>query len=127
MGLLIDEVAQHLHNNSIGSLGTSLFKSYMPESPDACISVLDTGGLEPSIDIPVTNPTFQVFIRSTTYSAGRNQLDSVRSVLHKQMNTQLVPNGIYFYYIFAISDGGHIGRDDNGRDMFSINFRCKRR
>jgi len=123
---LIDDIAQHLHNQGVGSLGTNLFKSYTPESPDACVTVLDTGGVEPDRDLPTEDPTFQVFIRSSSYAAGKTKLDAVRTALHQQENTQLGlgSSASYFYYIFAIAEGGHLGRDDVGRDIFSINFRC---
>lgn len=125
MSLVIDDVIQHLHNNSIASSGSTLFRSYVPESPNAVVSVIDTGGLVPSIDLPVREPTFQVFIRSVNYSNGKTLLDSVRSLLHQKRNTQLVPSGNYFFFIYAQSEGGHLGRDDQGRDLFSINFHCR--
>lgn len=125
MSLVIDDVIQHLHNNSIASSGVSLFRSYVPESPNAVVSVIDTGGLSPDIDLPLKEPTFQVYIRNTNYSLGKAKLDSVRTLLHQKRNIQLVPNGNYFYFIYALAEGGHLGRDDNGRDLFSINFRAK--
>lgn len=127
MPVVIDDVVQHLHNQGIGVRGTNLFRGYLPESPAACIAVLDTGGLAVGTDVEIHEPTFQVFVRSTTYSLGRAKLDSIRAALHNQKNTRLVPNGVYFYTIFAITEGGHVGRDDNGNDMFSINFQCKTR
>lgn len=125
--MLIDDVAQHLHNQGIASLGSTLFKGYLPPTPDVCMSVLDTGGMTPSIDIPTKEPTFQVFIRSDNYVNGKTKLDAVREALHQQKSTQLVPDGTYFFFIFAISEGGHLGRNDEGLDEFSINFRCRTR
>lgn len=121
---MIDELAQHIHNNGIGILGTSLFKGYLPPDPDTAIAVIDTGGLQPDLDVPVNNPTFQVMIRSNLYTTGKSKLDSIMTAFHKK-SAQLVPNGTHFYYIFAIAEGGHIGRDETGRDLFSINFLCK--
>lgn len=127
MSLLIDDIGQDLHNQAIGVLGTTLFKTYLPESPDAALAVLDTGGIAPSVDLPIKEPTFQIFIRSTSYALGRAKLDLIRARYHQQRAVQLVPNGIYFYYIYAIAEGGHLGKDESGRDLFSINFRCKTR
>jgi hypothetical protein len=124
---LVSEIAQHIHNQGLGTLSTDLFYGYVPAEPDACIAVLDTGGMEPDTELPISNPTFQVLVRSTSYSLGRSKLDQIRDVLHKVQNEQLVGDGEYYYFIFALSEGGHIGRDENARDMFSINFRCKRR
>jgi hypothetical protein len=122
---LVEEVARHLHNQGIGSFSTNLFYGYLPSEPNVCIAVLDTGGSEPDTELPISNPTFQVLVRSATYSTGRVTLDSVKNALHQVTNQSLINGGKYFYFIFAISEGGHIGRDENARDMFSINFRCK--
>lgn len=130
---LIDDVAQHLHNQGIASLGTTLFQSYMPdkggdtENYDNLVAVYDTGGLLPDPYLPTKEPTFQIMIRNTSYATGKSKLDAVRTALHQQQNVQLVPNGTFFYFILAQSEGGHLGRDESGRDLFSINFRCRTR
>ncbi len=123
----IEDVAQHLHNQGIGVLGTSLFKSYMPETPDNAIAVIATGGTKPDEYLPLKSPTFQVLIRNTDYQAGDAKLQAVRTALHQKINTLLIDGGIYFYKILAIAEGGPIGRDENARDSFSINFQCETR
>lgn len=125
--MLISDVAQHLHNQGIASLATNLFYGYLPDEPDNCIAVLDTGGSEPDNYLPTKEPTFQVFIRWASYSTGKAKLDAIRTALHKQENTQLIPSGEYFYFILAMSEGGHLGRDESARDTFSINFHCRTR
>ena len=124
MAVVIDDVAQYLDDNSVGTLGTDLFKSFVPSSPDSCVAVLDTGGTQPDPDIPTKSPTFQVYIRNTSYSGGKAKLDTIRSLLHQASNVELVTGQTYFYYITAISEGGHLGRDENGLDLFSINFQA---
>lgn len=124
---VISEVAQYLHNNSIGVLSTNLFYSSLPDAADACVGVFDTGGPEPDIYLPTKKPTFQVFIRSVDYDTGKAKLDAIRALLHNKYNSQLVNGGIYFYSINAMSEGGHIGKNARGLDEFSINFLCKTR
>jgi hypothetical protein len=118
------DIAQHLHNQAIGVLDSTLFDSMLPDIGTGTFSmaVIDTGGMLPDIDLPTDRPTFQILIRSTTYAIGKAKLDAVFSALHKQMNKTLVPNGTYFYWIRANSRGGHLGRNDNDQDEFSINF-----
>lgn len=127
--MLIDDIAQHLHNQGIATLGTNLFKSYMPDGPDSAVCVIDTGGVAPERELDFKSPTFQVYIRSTTYALGKAKLDSVRDVLHGKSMQNLGIGGdeTFFMYIFAISEGGHLGRDEADRDLFSINFICKTR
>lgn len=124
---LIKQVATYLAAQGLGTLGTTIFYSYAPDSVDDCIVVLDTGGMKPDIYIPTKDPTFQVFIRASTYSAGKSVLNSVRSALHQQKGVNLVSGQTFFYYIYAMSEGGHIGRNDRGLDEFSINFHAKTR
>jgi len=127
MSILINDVADYLQAQGVGTVATNIFSGYLPESPDACIAVLDTGGPQPDAYLPTRSPTFQVFIRDIDYPTGKAKLDSVRAKLHQNANVALVSGQTYFYYILAISEGGHVGRDDAGRDLFSINFLCKTR
>lgn len=123
---LIDDIAQYLEDEGVGTLGNNLFKTYMPDTGmSMCVCVLDTGGLEPDAYLPTHEPTFQVYIRADSYSAGKSKLEDVREALHRQGN--LVSGDSHIYFILAQSEGGHIGRNDRGQDEFSINFRCRTR
>lgn len=122
MAYILDDLAAYMQTNSIGTLGTDLFKSYMPDTVDTGVCILDTGGPMPDKDLPTKKPTFQVFIRGGTYILGRAKLDAVRALLHQVTNTTI--GDTYFYYILAQSEGGHIGRNERGLDEFSINFIC---
>jgi len=124
---VISDVATFLAAEGLGTEGTDIFHSYLPDSVNSCIAVIDTGGLQPDHYLPTKEPTFQVFIRSTTYSAGKSKLDSVRSALHQKKNVNLVSGQTYFYFILALSEGGHLGRNPNGQDEFSINFQARTR
>ena len=127
MSHLIDEVADYLEDQAVGTVGTDIFVGYLPESPNACIAVLDTGGMQPDPYLPTKEPTFQVFIRATNYDNGKTKLDAVRAILHQKANLQLISAGTYHYFILALSEGGHVGRDEIGRDLFSINFQTRTR
>lgn len=122
MAALIEDVATHLQTSGVGTIGTNLFYSYNPPTPDSCVTVLDTGGSEPSADLPTKSPTFQVLIRAASYDAAKTLANSVRTALHQTNNT--TRGTTFFYYILALQEPGHIGVDDNGRDEFSVNFRC---
>lgn len=122
---LIDDIATKLQTEGIGTVGTTIFKSYLPESVTNSLVVLDTGGTQPDKDLPTKEPTFQIFIRAEDYSTGKALLESVRTALHQTKNTTL--GNTYFYFILAISEGGHIGRNEVGQDEFSINFRARTR
>lgn len=123
---LIDDIAIELSNAGLGTIGVNIFKSYLPDTDTEAIAVLDTGGVKPEAEIPdMKSPTFQIFIRSSGYTAGKNRLNTIRSRLHAVQNRTL--SGTYFYFIHAQSEGGHLGLNANGKDEFSINFICRTR
>lgn len=119
---LLEELATLLQSAGIGTIASDLFISYLPADITPCVAIIDTGGMVPDIDLPTKEPTFQVFIRSTSYEAGKAKLDAVRSALHQKRNSTLA-GGTYYYYIYALAEGGHIGRNEAGHDEFSINFK----
>lgn len=120
---LIDDVATYLAAGGIGTVGTNLFKSYKADRPDAQVVVLDTGGPAPDPYIPVRNPTFQVYVRGTSYTTARAKIDAVVARLQRAAN--FTSGGTYFYFVLALQEPGHLGVDDFGRDEFTVNFRCK--
>lgn len=124
---LISDIADYLATQGLGTVATDIFESYLPDSVDSAIGVFDTGGLKPDTYLPTKEPTFQILIRAVTYTAGKSKLDSVRSALHRVANQTI--GSTYFYFIHAISEGGHLGRnpETRGLDEFSINFRARTR
>jgi hypothetical protein len=108
MAYILNDLATYMQTNSIGTIGTNLFKGYMPDAVNTGVCILDTGGPEPDKYLPTKKPTFQIYIRATDYITGKAKMDAVRALLHQVANTTI--GGTYFYYILALSEGGHIGR-----------------
>lgn len=128
MANYIDDVADFLEDQGIGTVGTNLFIGRTIDSDDSSLPnnivvLYETGGIEPSHYIPTKNPTFQVYVRNTDYALGRAKIEAVRTALHQTYGDTI--GSTYFYTIFAQSEPGYIGRDEpdaNGREEFSINF-----
>jgi hypothetical protein len=122
MSHLIDDVADYLASNGVGTVATDIFVGFLPEEPNNCVAVLDTGGSTPDAYIPTKSATFQVLVRSENYDVGKTKLNTIRELLHRKTNSNLGTGSNYLFYILAMSEGGHIGREENGLDTFSINF-----
>lgn len=124
---VISEVAQYLVNQGVGTLATDVFYGKLPDTGrDFEVCVIDRSGPAPDIDIlEIESPQFQIFIRSKDYATGKAKLDTIRGLLHGKLTQYLVSGGIYFRRIHALSEGGHIGVNDAGRDEFSMNFICE--
>lgn len=127
MGQLIDEVQQYLGANGVGTIGTDLFQAMFPPTVDSGVCVIETAGLKPDDYLPTYKPSFQILVRSTEYDLGRAKCDTIRTLLHNKYNVTLVNGGNYYFWIKLITEGGHIGQDANGRDVFSMNFEVYRR
>lgn len=121
---MLEAIKNLLVAAGLGTFGTNLFIGYMPDSPATATALFDSGGEDPDdYLLEIQKATFHILVRSTDYSAGRQKLDDIYALLHGKANFE--ENGVYFYNILAISRGGHIGRDDQNRDQWSINFKCK--
>lgn len=122
--MIIDDIANHIVDQGVGlTLGTDLFKGFLPDSPDDCVAIFDTGGIEPDRDIPTGDPTFQIIVRSTDYETADTLINSIVDLLHQKRNSTI--GTTYYYYIYLLGEKGHIGRDAKNRDEFSVNFHCK--
>lgn len=121
---LVSDIATYLQTNGLGTVGTDIFYSYIPDIEGNVISVIDTGGPMPNVDIKdISNPTFQIFIRNSDYATGKSNLDTIRELLHQKLQTTI--GSTDFMSIFAQSEGGHLGRNESDQDEFSINFIAK--
>lgn len=123
--MIAEEIATDLQGQGIGTLSIDLFIGNLPNEPDNAVVVIDTGSLEPDKYLPFSRTTFQILVRNKTYAQGRAKLEAIKLRLHQLAN--IVMGEKHVFYILANSDGGHVGRDDSGRELFSINFRTETR
>lgn len=98
--------------------------SRQPDQPVECVTVLDTGGMPPSSEIPeLHEPTFQLLIRAADYDACKALADQCRSILHGQIAVEAM--GVHFFFIELINEPGSLGQNERGEEEISANFRCK--
>lgn len=126
-----DEIINYLVARGFATQqGVDIFRAFLPDDDDltgTIICVRDTGGVAPDNELAILNPTFQIFIRADTYDAGNSKLIAIRNALHQFKGQVLGTGTIFFFFIHAQSSGGYLGRDEKGRDTFSINFIGKTR
>lgn len=104
--------------------GTNLFVGTMPTTPDSCVGLYDTGGPPPDEMISgLFYPTFQVRVRGAVggYKTAYELAQSIRDNLHQRTGEAI--NGVTYVHIFATTDVLYIGKDENDRPLFSVNFR----
>lgn len=109
------------------TFAVNLFVSEMPESPNECVCVYDTGGFDPaSTDERYEYPTVEIMVRGERmeYTDGWSLAQDIKDVLHKLHNETW--DSTRYIGIWCVGDVNHIGYDENQRPKFSINFRIHR-
>jgi hypothetical protein len=119
------DLVAYLETESIGVQGDTLFYSYLPDSPDTCLSVFETGGWAKDPDLPREDPTFQLMFRGADY-------DSVQALIEK-VKALFMPNKIpkkcfsigsdYIHLVQPMQPTAfNLGRDENDRLKYTWNF-----
>ena len=120
------DIKDILVNDSVGTFGTNLFISKEPSSPDACVTIYDTGGPEPQAGYVYDYPTIQVRIRGAKmgYEAAFTKAQAVRTSLHGLHNETW--NSTRYIGIWCQGDIMALGYDENHRPLLVVNFRIHR-
>ena len=126
---MLDEIGTYLAANGIGTVGTNLFKGFMPDLPDAVVVLYETGGLAPYRAMrsapgqPVaTRPRLQVVCRNTQYeyAVARAKAQAVYVLLEGFGDQTL--SGTRYLWIAAVQEPFMMGRDVTGRVQVAQNF-----
>lgn len=111
-------------------LAVNLFVGEMPNTPDECVCVYDSGGFDPvnaldsrSNETTIFKPTVQIRVRGNRggYLLAFSLAREIRDALHGM--TGYTVDGTRYLGIWAVADAQFIYFDDNKRPIFSINFR----
>jgi hypothetical protein len=104
--------------------GTNLFIASMPDTPNTCSVIVDTGGFGQG-QYGYEYPSLQILHRSTDYTTGYDFMRDVKYRLHYNRNNE-VWNGTRYIQIAVTSDILYLGQDDKNRYQFSLNFQIQR-
>lgn len=114
----------------VGALGltlaSNLFSSQIPATPDALVALFDYSGGDPEQNVDYWRPSLQVRVRSAKgdYDTAYQLAMAIRAVL-VAVNSVTVA-GARYIGIWAKGDIMFLGRDNNDRAEFSINFEVHR-
>lgn len=131
--MLLDEVGTYLQTEGIGTLGTDLFKGLLPDIPDACVALIETGGqasehvLSSAVGAPAWEaPSFQVTCRAgrRDYSAARIKANDVFKLLDGLANITL--SSVRYLSISAIQAPFAMPRDEQERPLLIFNCAVKK-
>lgn len=118
--MLTDDIASYLQTAGIGTIGSSIFIGHMPDVPTSCIALYQYAGEAPLVVGGIENPRLTVRVRNATYLNGQNKARDVLKALHT-LNEQTISAHRYLY-IRAAGSIAQLGRDHEGRTLFTIDF-----
>ncbi|MCK9570376.1 minor capsid protein [Candidatus Pacearchaeota archaeon] len=127
--MLIAEVAQYLADNNLGSfqengVSGSIFLECIPETPDEVIGIYSRPGIRGDLSTTQDVRGFQLIVRGTQNPKSALELaQSLNDLLHGFKNGRFREGGFWIVACLANQSGpAHIGRDQNGRHEYSLNF-----
>jgi len=129
---LLEEIAQLLHDLGVGTYtpntaGGTIFLAALPTSPDRCMAVARYGASEADSKLPYDEISIQIRCRGSAVDARQAEQDAqnVYDALHGLENRELA-GGTWLALAVGIQSGPvYIGRDQNGRHEYVVNFRAE--
>lgn len=122
--MLLDDLADVL---STGGMGT-IYKDFMPTTPDSVISVYGAGGQAPTHTMKAPHvleePRVQVICRAESLQAAHQAARGVYGVLNGVRDRSV--NGVMYRWITATQEPFLLGRDQNARFTVACNYEVKK-
>ena len=118
MTILIEDIATYLAAQLHLTVGSDIFVSHLPPTPDTAIAVLEAGGEAPPFT-GVERRRIQVIVRDSDYSAGSTSSASVLSALNNK--TGFI-SGRHISFSLAAGLPIYLGMEEGGLHSFSLNF-----
>lgn len=106
--------------------GWGVYVAEEPASPDTVVTVYDTGGQDSEPNILLDYPSVMVRVRGAPgdYAAAWSKAQAVKDALLGKSAATV--NSTRYVGIWIRGDINYLGRDDNRRPQFSLNFATAR-
>lgn len=112
------------------TLGTNLFLGRLPDTPDTCVGVIETGGQSPveamgGSTLPAyTRPRAQLLVRAADYATASGLAEDCFKKLSLIDNESL--SGVYYLRVEGLQSPFYLDRDGQERAVFSCNYQTSR-
>ena len=122
------ELAAYLHAEAIATWDASgqtgnVFVENLPDTPDVCVAIYQRGGAEADRHLPYDRLNLQVIVRGTQDPRTAQALtQSIYNVCYNFHQGYFLAGGTKVVECEAVSMPGFIGRDQNARVEYSLNF-----
>jgi len=117
---VVEDIVTYLQTSGIGTKNTDIFGYSMPETPNNCIVVYPTGGYPRDKAGFIEYPTIMIHVRNELASTAESKINAILEALHRVVNTTM--NGTRYLSVYARDEGVSLGKDDQQRSTWSVNF-----
>ena len=134
--MILDELAAYLATTGVGysTVGTDIFKGFLPDTPDSCLSVYEYAGLPSQKAMQlgagqavVERPRVQITCRGTArdYSTPRSNAKTVWQRLDGLGAQDM--SAITYLFVEALGSPFELMRDENERVVIACNYQVQKR
>jgi len=124
---LLDALGDRLQTDLVGTVGTTIFLSFMPPTPDAVVVIYEGRGNGPEHTfgvgvVAVERPLIRMVVRAARndYPAARTLMAAVRASLGAIRNETI--SGVKFMCVTPTSDPYPLRLDDKERALMGLDF-----
>jgi hypothetical protein len=122
--MILDEIGSFLAAEGVATVGTTLFKSLLPDSPDTAMALFETGGLSGQyvlggLPVDTERPGLQILCRANDYSTARQHAENAYRALDS-VNDQAL-SGVHYHWIQPQQPPFSLGQDERGRLLVAFN------
>lgn len=119
--MFIEEIADLLEDNSIGTVGTDIFIGDLVIREDNGLYLINSPSPAPNEAIEIYEQVVDFWTRNSDSNTGYNVLKSVQNLLHKRSNYDLGDYRIYFSHNLGMIDD--MDRDVEERKLYRLSMR----
>lgn len=127
--MLAEDIVDYLSSGGLGTAGTDLFAGFLPDTPEVCGAVYETGGTSPVRAMsglpgtaPFERPRIQVVFRATQYDYATARLKAHNAFMLLDGLPKRTINGTQYYWGEAVQSPFVMNRDGNGLVKIACNF-----
>jgi hypothetical protein len=110
-------------------IATTIQKGSLPESPDTCVGLRETGGFQSpyvmsSKPAVIEEPTVQILARAMAYDTAETLIRQVKTLFDGLRNQTI--NSVQYHWVTALQPPFLLERDENKRWILAFNVHIKR-
>lgn len=119
--MIADDLATYLANNTSLVKGRNLYVNNTPENKSSCVTVYDTGGMEPDHYLMIDEYTAQISIREgSNHARAKERAKAIYNLLNRKLNFTV--GDLDVMKCHATAPPQMVGLDEKNRWQITINF-----